>query len=194
LSEFGCNTNTRKFEEIASLYSTDMTSVYSGGLVYEYSQEAANYGLVDLSGSSPSELPDFTALQTAYKNTPNPSGDGGYKTSNPVSNCPSPAANWAVSASLLPIMPAGAQKYFTSGAGAGPGNSGSTGSQNAGTASTGMTGSGTSSSSGSASSGSASPSKGAAASMRAPDFSIAPFVCAAVVVVSSLVGGAGMLL
>jgi hypothetical protein len=170
-----------------------MTSVYSGGLVYEYSQEAANYGLVDLSGSSVSELPDFTALQTAYKGTPNPSGDGGYKTSNPVSNCPPAAANWAVSASLLPVMPAGAQKYFTSGAGAGPGNSGTTGSQNAGTASTGMTGSGTSSS-GSASSGSSTASKGAAASMRVPEFSVAPFVCAAVVLVSSLVGGASVLL
>ncbi|KAI5283262.1 beta-glucanosyltransferase, partial [Ascosphaera aggregata] len=47
LSEYGCNTNTRKFEEVAALYSTKMTGVYSGGLVYEYSQEDSNYGLVE---------------------------------------------------------------------------------------------------------------------------------------------------
>lgn len=41
LSEYGCNINTRKFEEVAALYSTQMTAVYSGGLVYEYSQEAS---------------------------------------------------------------------------------------------------------------------------------------------------------
>jgi len=186
LSEFGCNTNTRKFEEIAALYSSQMTPVYSGGLVYEYSQEEANYGLVDISGSSVSERPDFTALQTAYKGTAAPSGDGGYKTAGSASNCPPAAANWAVSGTLLPIMPAGAQKYMTNGAGPGPGNQGTTGSQNAGTASTGQTG--TSSSSSSASS------KAAATSVRAPEFVMAPFVCAAVVLVSSLVGGAGFLL
>jgi hypothetical protein len=191
LSEFGCNTNTRKFEEISALYSTQMTSVYSGGLVYEYSQEEANYGLVDISGSSVSERPDFAALQSAYKGTPAPSGDAGYKTSGSASNCPPQAANWAVSSTLLPIMPAGAQKYLSSGAGAGPGNKGTTGSQNAGTPSTGFTGSGTSSGSSSSSS---SASKGAAASIRVPEFSIAPFVCAGVVLVSSLVGGAGFLL
>ena len=46
LSEFGCNTHKRTFEEIATLYSDQMTSVYSGGLVYEYSDEESNYGLV----------------------------------------------------------------------------------------------------------------------------------------------------
>jgi hypothetical protein len=189
LSEFGCNTNTRKFEEITSLYSSQMTSVYSGGLVYEYSQEEANYGLVDISGNSVSERPDFAALQSAYKSTPAPSGDGGYKATGSASNCPPAAANWAVSSSLLPIMPAGAQKYMTSGAGAGPGNQGTTGSQNAGTASTGLTGSGTSSGSSSATTSS----KAAAANVRVPEFVIAPFVCAAVVLVSSIVGGAGFL-
>jgi hypothetical protein len=187
LSEFGCNTNTRKFEEITSLYSSQMTSVYSGGLVYEYSQEEANYGLVDISGNSVTERPDFAALQSAYKSTAAPTGDGGYKATGSASNCPPAADNWAVSSSLLPIMPAGAQKYMTSGAGAGPGNQGTTGSQNAGTASTGLSGSGTSSGSSSATTSS----KAAAANVRVPEFVIAPFVCAAVVLVSSIVGGAG---
>lgn len=55
LSEYGCNTNTRKFEEVKSLYGTDMTGVYSGGLVYEYSEEGSKYGLVKINGNNVEE-------------------------------------------------------------------------------------------------------------------------------------------
>lgn len=85
LSEYGCNTNTRKFEEVASLYSTDMTAVYSGGLVYEYSQESSNYGLVNIDGSSVSTLADFDALKTALSGTSSPQGDGGYNSTGGAS-------------------------------------------------------------------------------------------------------------
>ena len=44
LSEYGCITNERKFEEVEALYNDEMTGVYSGGLVYEFSMEANNYG------------------------------------------------------------------------------------------------------------------------------------------------------
>jgi hypothetical protein len=170
-----------------------MTPVYSGGLVYEYSQEEADYGLVDLSGSDVSELPDFTALQTAFSNTALPTGDGGYKSSGSPSTCPQSSSIWEVSdPNILPNIPAGAQKYMTSGAGAGPGNQGSTGSQTAGGASTGWsTVSGSTTSGGSAS---ASSSKAAAGSLKVPELSFAPFVVAAVVGVSSLIGGANFLL
>merc|ERR1712058_34249 len=36
MAEFGCITNRRDWNEVAALYSTNMTSVYSGGLAYEY--------------------------------------------------------------------------------------------------------------------------------------------------------------
>src|ERR1700761_9455160 len=138
LSEYGCNKNTRKFEEVAALYGSQMTPVYSGGLVYEYSQEEANYGLVDINGGSVTERDDFTALQSANKDTPLPTGDGGYKSSGSPSTCPAKSTIWEVqNPNLLPNMPAGAQKYMTSGAGAGPGNNGNTGSQTAGGASSG---------------------------------------------------------
>lgn len=46
-SEYGCNQVTpRKFSEVQCLYSEDMIDVFSGGLVYEFTQEANNYGLV----------------------------------------------------------------------------------------------------------------------------------------------------
>jgi 1,3-beta-glucanosyltransferase GAS4 len=49
LSEYGCNAvMPRLFEEVEALYSPLMTRVFSGGLVYEYSQEPNNYGLVEL--------------------------------------------------------------------------------------------------------------------------------------------------
>lgn len=136
LSEYGCNTNTRQFQEVASLYSTEMTSVYSGGLVYEYTEEGSKYGLVTVSGNTVTEGPDFDALKTAFAKTMNPSGDGGYNTTGGASGCPSKSANWNVDDDTLPAIPSAASAYMTKGAGKGAGLTGS-GSQNAGGASTG---------------------------------------------------------
>ena len=193
LSEYGCNTNTRQWQEVESLYSTDMTGVYSGGLAYEYSMEANKYGLVTISGNSVTELDDFTALMTAFKNTPNPSGDGGYNQTGGASGCPTyNPPNWAVKDDSLPAIPSGAVKYMTQGAGTGPGLSGD-GSQNAGGASTGTATAGSGQPTRSGSTGSASgssTSSGAAAGGFRPssEFSLAPLVCGAVVVLSSLFG------
>lgn len=44
-AEYGCNTNgVRMFTEVQALYGSDMTPVWSGGIVYEYFQEVNNYG------------------------------------------------------------------------------------------------------------------------------------------------------
>lgn len=185
LSEYGCNTNQRKFEEVASLYSTDMTSVYSGGLVYEYSQEDSNYGLVQISGNSVSTLPDFDALGSALSKTSSPSGNGGYNATGGASGCPSYSSpNWLVKGNSLPAIPDGAKKFMTSGAGTGPGLTGA-GSQNAGGASTGTASAG----SGQATrTGSSASSTNAAGVLRPTEFSFAPLACAAAVIVSSLFG------
>lgn len=191
LSEYGCNTNTRKFEEVASLYSTDMTAVYSGGLVYEYSQEASNYGLVEINSGSVSELPDFDALMQAFAATANPQGDGGYNSTGGASGCPvySPP-NWDVKDDALPAIPDGATKFMTEGAGKGVGLGGS-GSQNAGGESTGTAsaGSGQASVTGSSSSG-GSQTSNAAGHITPAEFSFGPFVCAGVMMLSTLLGAA----
>ncbi|TID18537.1 glycoside hydrolase family protein [Venturia nashicola] len=194
LSEYGCNKNTRKFEEVKALYGSDMSPVYSGGLVYEYSQEEADYGLVDISGNTVSERPDFKALKSAFSGTPLPTGDGGYKSSGSASQCPPKSKIWEVEdPTILPTIPSGAQKYMTSGAGAGPGNKGTTGSQTASGASTGWsTPAAGSSTSGSASS--STTSKAAAGNLQVPQLSMAPFVVAAVAGLSGLIGGVGFLL
>ncbi|KAJ9661179.1 1,3-beta-glucanosyltransferase [Neophaeococcomyces mojaviensis] len=185
LSEYGCNTNTRDFGEVKALYNTEMTGVYSGGLVYEYSNEPSNYGLVEISGSSVSTLDDFDALKSAFSGTSNPTGDGGYNSTGGASGCPSYSSpNWLVRGDSLPAIPDGAKKFMTAGAGTGPGLTGP-GSQNAGGASTGTASAG----SGQASqTGSSSSTNAGSAMYRPTESSFAPLVCAAVVVLSSLFG------
>ena len=186
LSEYGCNTNERKFEEVTSLYSTDMTGVYSGGLVYEYSQEDSNYGLVEVSSDSISERPDFQALMEAFANTANPQSDGGYNSTGGASGCPAYSPpNWEVPDDALPAIPEGAKKYMTEGAGKGPGLSG-TGSQNAGGASTGTASAGSGQASTTGSSGSSE--SNAAGRLTTSEFSMAPFLCAGVALLSTLLG------
>ncbi len=190
LSEYGCNTNTRKFEEVTSLYSSQMTGVYSGGLVYEYSQEPSNYGLVEINGDSVSELADFTALQSQFSKTANPTGDGGYNSTGGASGCPTYSSpNWLVKDDSLPAIPDGAKKYMSQGAGTGPGLSGA-GSQNAGGASTGTATAGSGQASQTGSSGGSSSSTSGAVAMTVPEWSLAPLVCGAVVVMSTFFGAA----
>jgi hypothetical protein len=129
LSEYGCNTNTRKFEEVAALYNTEMTSVYSGGLVYEYSNEPSEFGLTTISGDTVTERPDFAALQSAFKGTANPTGDGGYNSTGGASGCPSQSATWNVTGDALPAIPSAALAFMTKGAGTGAGLKDTVGSQ-----------------------------------------------------------------
>jgi len=66
-SEYGCNkVQPRGFTEVGALYGPEMTAL-SGGLVYEYTQEEQDYGLVVVnSNGSISLKTDFDNLQTQY--------------------------------------------------------------------------------------------------------------------------------
>ncbi|KAF1830523.1 hypothetical protein BDW02DRAFT_572928 [Decorospora gaudefroyi] len=125
LSEFGCITNQRNWGEIAALYSEDMTGVYSGGLVYEYTVEENGFGIVKVNADGnivPNE--DFKRLAKAYKATANPTGDGGYKKDGKASECPSESDEWEVKGTTLPAIPERATEFMKEGAGAGPGLAG----------------------------------------------------------------------
>lgn len=200
LSEYGCNTNERKFEEVHALYSDKMTSVYSGGLVYEYSQESSDYGLVKIKGDSVSELPDFKALQKAFKETDNPEGDGGYNKTGGASTCPEKdAPSWDVDNDNLPAIPEPAKKYMKDGAGKAKGFGGS-GSMNAGTQSTttaepgsgSVTGvssnSNDSGSGGSSSSSSSSSASAGAGAITVPSLTLAPVLAGLVTLMSTMFG------
>jgi hypothetical protein len=93
-----------------------MTPVFSGGLVYEWSQETSDYGLVDLSSGNITVLQDYNNLKAEFAATAMPTGDGGYNANGSASTCPENSTDftsWAV----LPAMPAAAQVYINNGAG-----------------------------------------------------------------------------
>jgi len=121
LSEYGCITNTREWDEVEALYSSEVTGSWSGGLAYEYTLEANGYGLVEQSGNGVVPNDDFDSLQAAFAATPNPTGDGGAKMDNPVPDCPPRDDEWEVDTENLPVIPEGAVKYMEDGAGTGPG-------------------------------------------------------------------------
>ncbi|KAK4541144.1 beta-glucanosyltransferase [Oleoguttula mirabilis] len=204
MSEYGCITNTRTFKESAALYTTDMTSVFSGGLVYEYSQEGNDYGIVTIDGTTVTAVGDqFSDLQTELAGTTNPSSGGNYSTTGVAQDCPSQSDDWDTSpwlASALPATPSGAIKYFEDGAGTGPGLSGdgsqdaaggssSTASADAGIVSTTYTGTTAVASSTGSSTSSASASSAASAG-RGGQMGMAPLVCGMVVAISVGMGAA----
>lgn len=114
LSEYGCNKITpRPFTEVEALYSEKMTSVFSGGLVYEYSEETSNYGLVKISKDkkSASTNDDFDNLKSEFSKTSNPTGDGKYQSDLDHSKCPSKSLHWNATGAI-PDTPKGALKYI----------------------------------------------------------------------------------
>ncbi|PIG84484.1 glycolipid-anchored surface protein 5 precursor [Aspergillus arachidicola] len=195
LSEYGCNTNKRQFQEVSSLYSTDMTSVYSGGLVYEYSQEPSKYGLVEINNNNVKTLADYDALKSAFEKTSNPSGDGGYNKTGGANPCPAKdSPNWDVDSDALPAIPEGAKKFMKDGAGKGEGFSGKGSMSGGGSTSTGTAEPGSGSATGSAGSSSGSSSSSSSAGvMNIPNMSLAPLVVGMVTVMSTFVG-AGLIL
>lgn len=64
-SEFGCNTVTpRPFTEVEAIYGPAMLRVFSGGIVYEFFQNANGYGLVEEQGLGElTKLDDFRVVQ-----------------------------------------------------------------------------------------------------------------------------------
>ncbi|KAF4555706.1 1,3-beta-glucanosyltransferase gel1-like protein [Elsinoe fawcettii] len=139
LSEYGCVTNERVFGEVAPLYN-EMTPVYSGGLVYEYTEEGNLYGIVSVSGNTVEPENDFEDLARQFRENPAPQGNGGARDNAGQANaCPPVSTDWNLEAfpgESLPSLPEGADRFFRDGAGRGPGLAG-TGSQNAGGASRG---------------------------------------------------------
>ncbi|OWB71513.1 hypothetical protein B5S31_g1202 [[Candida] boidinii] len=103
-SEYGCNeVQPRLFTEVGTLYSSDMTDVWSGGIVYMYFEEDNNYGLVTIENNEVSTLADFDNLKSELANI-----DPTYATMSDASasatelSCPTGNANWKVSNNLPP--------------------------------------------------------------------------------------------
>ncbi|KAK9453277.1 Glucanosyltransferase-domain-containing protein [Dipodascopsis uninucleata] len=126
-SEFGCNlVNPRKFTEVEAIFSSKMTPVFSGGLVYEYVQEANNYGLVKISDDLTEVIPleDYYTLQNELSKSVPPRGDGGYHANNAISECPDEVEGTWEASNTLPELPQKAVAYLKSGPGAPLGTNG----------------------------------------------------------------------
>lgn len=69
-SEYGCNKNLpRTFDEVSKGLYGGLKNTFSGGLVYEYAEEANHYGLVDIDDddNSVTYKQDFENLQKQYE-------------------------------------------------------------------------------------------------------------------------------
>lgn len=96
---------------MGALMSDKMTSVYSGGLMYEYALEANGYGIAKLGpGSKVEEKPEFANFVKALSKYPAPTGDGGFTSTTKAAACPTKDSNWMVDSTLLPAIPEGAKK------------------------------------------------------------------------------------
>ncbi|RBR22496.1 uncharacterized protein FIESC28_04471 [Fusarium coffeatum] len=125
LSEFGCiESRPRKFEEIKPMMDSDMSSVYSGGLMYEYSLEDNDYGIVKIKGDKVDTMKEFDLFKEALSKYPMPTGTGGALKASHGVECPKSESVWQVDPSYLPEMPSQAEKYMKDGAGKGPGING----------------------------------------------------------------------
>ncbi|KAM0426935.1 hypothetical protein ACHAPT_007833 [Fusarium lateritium] len=66
-SEYGCNRpQPRYWNETQAMYGKEMTPVFSGGVVYEYTEEDNNYGLVQIKGDTLQILGDFNRLKNQF--------------------------------------------------------------------------------------------------------------------------------
>lgn len=90
-----------------------MTPVFSGGLVYEFTQETSKYGLVQISdnGTSAEKLVDYDNLKKMYEATAAPTGNGGFQENLPAEKCPAQTSLWEAS-NTLPDLPSSASGYM----------------------------------------------------------------------------------
>jgi hypothetical protein len=120
-SEYGCNVPApRIFTEVPVLYGPLVTPVLSGGLVYEYSQETSNYGLVTINNNGSAQLrSDYDTLQAQF-NTLNGTSLQGVIAQNTTKSAPKCASSLITASGFaknftIPSIPTGAQALIDNG-------------------------------------------------------------------------------
>lgn len=104
-SEYGCNSQRpRKFTEVGTLFSDEMTDVWSGGIVYMYFEEENDYGLVSVDGNSVSTLGDFSNYVNQIKSI-SPSLAKASSASTSTLSCPGNSDSTWTAATNLPPTP-----------------------------------------------------------------------------------------
>ncbi|KAM0143241.1 hypothetical protein ACHAP3_001374 [Botrytis cinerea] len=120
-SEYGCNVPApRVFTEVPVLYGPLMTPVLSGGMVYEFSQETSNYGLVTINDDGSAQLlSDYNTLQDQF-NTLNITSIQGVKAQNTTTVAPACDSSLITSSTFannwtIPAVPPGAEDLINNG-------------------------------------------------------------------------------
>lgn len=105
-SEYGCNTGgVRNFTQVYEGIYAKLLASLSGGLVYEYSNGANDYGLVNVSSNGDVYLlQDFSTLQAAYNKITLPDVTESSIPSHSAPNC---------TKSLITSLDSGFQSNFT---------------------------------------------------------------------------------
>ncbi|CCF60042.1 hypothetical protein KAFR_0I02630 [Kazachstania africana CBS 2517] len=103
-SEYGCNEVTpRQFTEVQALYGSDMTDVWSGGIVYMYFEETNNYGLVSIDDGDVKTLSDFNNYsKKIHSISPTSTNSASYTPSSTSLSCPTEYKYWKASTDLPP--------------------------------------------------------------------------------------------
>ncbi|KAL1901414.1 hypothetical protein Sste5346_001819 [Sporothrix stenoceras] len=193
-SETGCNVpGPRLFEDQASILGPDMDSNWCGAIVYEWIQEANNYGLITYGDGSSSDdaprsgtpkpmTPDFANLKNQWA-TLNPTGvkSADYNTKS-VSTRDCPAATqggWEVDGNVpIPTLEAAAISAGSKASGGGssytPATATGTGAGSKSTGGADKTSDTTSSGSGSGSNSGSSPSPSSTSSAKSSASSLSP--------------------
>lgn len=115
-TEYGCNeVRPRVWEEVGALYSEDMTGVFAGGLVYEFTEEDNKYGLVKLDDDTANIMSEYDSLVTAFADAPSEPKISSSATNpdRPV-NCPVASSFENINGNLTLPFTLG-QKYIDSG-------------------------------------------------------------------------------
>ncbi|AEO61965.1 glycoside hydrolase family 72 protein [Thermothelomyces thermophilus ATCC 42464] len=121
-SEYGCNTpSPRIFTEVGTIYGDQMTGVFSGGVVYEYTQEKNNYGLVSMEDDGSAQLrSDYVSLEKQYSKLDFASIQGQKPPSDSTNKAPVCSSKLITTDNFnnnftLPVPPPGAQKIIDEG-------------------------------------------------------------------------------
>ena len=119
-SEYGCiKPKPRYWNETQSIYGTDMEKVFSGGVVYEWTEEDNGYGLAKIDGDTLTLMGDYNRLKDQFAKIDWES----LQSTKADSNTPKPPACKSSLITVegfdsnftLPVVPPGAQTLIDNG-------------------------------------------------------------------------------
>ncbi|WWC91420.1 uncharacterized protein L201_006366 [Kwoniella dendrophila CBS 6074] len=105
MSEYGCIFQPpRLWTEVAALFSTPVSDVFSGGVAFSYFPTSDGYGMVTISsdGNAVTTSDDFTRLATQYNATAPPNSPAKSSVTAGQTTCPNESASLVASNNLPP--------------------------------------------------------------------------------------------